>query len=98
MMTIILVMSETRSLADVKAHLSEIIDLVESHHERVIITRNGRPAAVLLSPDDLEALEETLDLLSAPGALEEIHAAEKDLAEGDYLTAAELRAKYLTKE
>lgn len=90
-------MSETRSLADVKAHLSEIVDLVEGQHERVIVTRNGRPAAVIISPDDLENLEETLDLLSTPGALDEIRAAEKELSAG-FLTAAELRAKYLDKD
>lgn len=94
--TIIPVMSETRSLADVKAHFSEIVDLVEKQHERVIVTRHGRPAAVILSPGDLEGLEETLEILATPGALEEIHAAERDLEHSDYLTAAELRAKYLS--
>lgn len=97
-MTIILVMTETRSLADVKAHLSEIVDLVEEQHERVIITRNGRPAAVLVSPRDLEAVEESLAILSTPGALEQIRAAEDDISSGNFLTAAELRAKYLTRE
>jgi len=97
-MTTILVMTETRSLADVKAHLSEIVDLVEGQHERVVITRHGRPAAVLVSTHDLESLEETLSILSAPGALAEIRAAEREIDEGEYLTAAELRAKYLTRE
>jgi prevent-host-death family protein len=96
-MTIILVMSETRSLADVKAHLSEIVDLVESQHERVVITRHGRPVAVILSTEDLAGLEETLDLLSLPGVLEDIHAAESQIDSGSFLTAAELRAKYLSK-
>ena len=96
-MTRILVMSETRSLADVKAHLSEIIDLVESEHERVLITRHGKPVAVILGTADLESLEETLDILSAPGALQEIRAAEAEIGAGEFLTAAELRAKYLTK-
>ena len=97
-MTIIMVMSETRSLADVKAHLSEIVDLVESQHERVIVTRHGRPAAVIMSPEELEGLEETLDLLSAPGVLDEIQAAENDVRQGRVLTAAELRAKYLPEK
>lgn len=97
MVTRILVMSQTRSLADVKAHLSEIIDLVESEHERVVITRNGKPAAVILSTNDLESLEETLAILSAPGALQEIHEAEQEIERGEFLNAAELRAKYLTK-
>ena len=96
-MTSILVMSETRSLADVKAHLSEIVDLVESQHERVVITRHGRPAAIIVSTDDLASLEETLDILSSPGAREEIRAAEAEIDGGAYLTAAELRAKYLPK-
>ena len=96
-MTRILVMSGTRSLADVKAHLSEIVDLVESEHERVVITRHGRPAAVILSPDDLEALEETLEIISAPDALAQIQHAEAEIDAGEFLTAAELRAKYLGK-
>lgn len=93
-----MVMSETRSLADVKAHLSEIVDLVETQHERVVITRHGRPAAVIVSTRDLEAIEESLAIISAPGALEEIRTAESEIDQGSFLTAAELRAKYLPKE
>lgn len=96
-MTRIMVMSETRPVADVKAHLSEIVDLVESQHERVVITRHGRPAAVIISTDDLDSLEETLSILSTPDALEEIRAAESEIDRSAYLTAAELRAKYLPK-
>ena len=65
-MTIIKVMDRTLPLATIKAHLSQIVDGVESQHDRVILTRNGRAAAVILHPDDLESLEETLDLLSDP--------------------------------
>jgi len=91
-------MAETHSLAHVKAHLSRIIDRVESEHERVVITRNGVPVAVIVSPDDLETLEETLELLSVPGAVEQIRAAEREVERDDVLTAAELRAKYLGKD
>ena len=91
-------MSETRPLADVKAHLSEIVDLVECQHERVVITRHGRPVAVILSTEDLAGLEETLDILSAPGAVADIQAAESEIDGGSFLTAAELRAKYLPKD
>lgn len=96
-MTRILVMSETRSLADAKAHFSEIVDLVEREQERVVITKHGRPVAVIMSPDDLESLEETLDIMATPGALEEIREADAEIDRGEYFTAAELRAKYLTK-
>jgi antitoxin YefM len=64
-MTGILVMSETLPLSSVKAHLSEPVDRVEGEHERVVVTRNGRPAAVLISHEDLEGLE-TLAALSDP--------------------------------
>ena len=93
----ILVMTETFSLAHIKAHLSEIVDRVEHQHDRVVLTRNGRPAAILVSPDDLEAIEDTLDLLSDPQALKEINQAREEIAEGHVLGAEALRAKYLAR-
>lgn len=93
-MTIIVVM-ETLSLAHIKARLSEIVDRVESEHERVTLTRNGRPAAVLISPADLEALEDTLELLSDPAALAEIETARAALGRGEGVSAEELRNRYL---
>jgi antitoxin YefM len=93
--TIIMVMPETLPLAEIKAHLSEIVDRVEHEHDRVVLTRNGRPAAVIVSPEDLAALEDTLELLSDPAALREIDRARQDVARGKVVTAEELRAKYL---
>jgi len=57
----------------------------------VVITRNGRPEAVIISVADLETLEETLDLLSTPGALDEIRTAEAQIARGEAIGADELR-------
>lgn len=95
-MTIILVMKEdTLPLAEIKARLSEIVDRVERRHDRVTLTRNGRPAAVLISPDDLEALEDTLEILSNPDAIREIEQARQEIARGEVISADELRAKYL---
>jgi len=51
--------------------------------ERVVVTRNGRPAAVLISPDDLDSLEETLELLSDQSAVKELVEAEAAVAAGD---------------
>lgn len=62
----------TLPLADVRDRLSPLVGSVESTHERVVITKNGRPAAVLISYDDLESLEETLDILADPEAVREI--------------------------
>jgi antitoxin YefM len=56
-------MDDTIPFSEAKAHLSEIADRVERQHERILVTRNGRPSFVLVSPDDLESLEETLDIL-----------------------------------
>jgi antitoxin YefM len=90
-------MSETLPLAQIKAHLSAIVDKVEGQHERVVLTRNGRPAAVLISPEDLEALEDTLELLADPKARAEIEQARKEIARGKGVRADELRARYLLK-
>ena len=48
----------TIPLADAKARLSAVLDEVRDTHERVVVTRNGRPEAVILAVSDLEALEE----------------------------------------
>jgi antitoxin YefM len=88
-------MSRTLPLAEIKAHLSEIVDQIEEEHERVILTRKGRPAAVLLSPNDLEALEDTVELLADPVAREDIERARREIAAGKGVDAAELRRRYL---
>lgn len=84
--TIILVMSKTLPLSEVKAKLSEIVDEVVTTQERVTVTRNGRPVAVLLSTDDLEAIEETLAILSDPAAMREIQQGRAAIANGDVVT------------
>jgi prevent-host-death family protein len=84
-------------LSEIKKRLSEIVDGVEQRHDRVVLTRNGRPAAVIMSPEDLESLEETLDILSDPKALAEIRQAEADIDAGDFIDEEELRARYLKR-
>jgi antitoxin YefM len=80
-------------VASVKAHLSELVDHVEDQHDRVVITRNGKPAAVLISHDDLESLEETLAILSDPALMEQIHESEQTFEDGAQATTlSELRA------
>jgi antitoxin YefM len=73
----------TDSLRNVKDRFSEFVDRVEREHERIVVTRNGRPAAVLISPDDLDSLEETLELLSDRDAIRELVEAEASVAAGD---------------
>ena len=76
-------MTETLSLAEVKAHLSEIVGRVSSQHDRVTVTVHGRPSAVLLSPDDLDALEETIAVLSDTDTLRQLAASDAELARGE---------------
>ena len=76
-------MATAEPLRSVRDHLSEVIDRVEHQHERVIITRNGRDAAVVISPADLAELEETIAVLSDPEALADIREADTAYARGD---------------
>lgn len=80
-------LSEQMPLADVKNRLSEVVDRLEREHGRVVITKHGRPAAVVLSYEDLESLEETLDVMDSASLLADIREA---VAELDTVGAAVL--------
>jgi antitoxin YefM len=82
----------TMPLSEVKAHLSEIAEEVAATHERVRITKNGRDYVVLLSAEDLEGIEATLELLSDPESQRRVERAEQDIARGDVLAEEEVRA------
>ena len=77
-------------LADVKAHLSELVSRVYGQHERVTVTVHGRPSAVLVSVDDLESLEETIAILSDGDAVAALLASEAELARGEIVSQTEL--------
>lgn len=79
----------TESLRSVRDHLSEVVDRVEHHHERVVVTRNGRAAAVMISPEDLSQMEETLDVLGDAEALADIREADQAYARGDVVRGVE---------
>jgi antitoxin YefM len=76
-------MPDTMSLAAVKARFSELVDRVERQQDRVIVTRNGKPAAVLISTDDLESLEETLAVMSDRSIAAQIRESEKAATGGE---------------
>jgi prevent-host-death family protein len=84
---------ETLPLSEVKARLSEIAEEVERTHQRVNITRNGRDYVVLMSAEDLESLEATLELLSDPDALARVAQAQADLAAGRQVTEDQMAAE-----
>ena len=78
-------MPETIPFTEAKAHLSELVDKVVGEHERFVFTRNDRPAAVLMSPDELESLEETLENLRDPDLMGSIRKSRREAAEGKRL-------------
>lgn len=63
---------ETLSLSEAKINLSRLIDKVNTTDEEIVITKNGRPAAILVSPDEFEGWTETQEILSDPKFLKEI--------------------------
>lgn len=79
----------TEALRTVKNRFSEYVDRVERQHERVVVSRNGRPAAVLISVADLDSLEETLDVLSDPASVAGIRAAENEVSRGESVRGAD---------
>jgi antitoxin YefM len=79
----------TDSLRNVKDRFSEFVDRVEREHERIVVTRNGRPAAVLISADDLASLEETLAVLGDSDAVRGLIEAEAAVTTGDVVRGVE---------
>ncbi len=75
-------MARTLSLSEVKTRLPELVVGIQEREEEVIVTKNGRPAAILMNIDEYTRLKETLDVLSDPELMRQI---------------AESRAFYKTK-
>jgi prevent-host-death family protein len=70
------------SISEAKMKLGELVAGLEAGAEEVVITRNGRPAAILMAPEAYEALQETLSILSDPEAVEQIRRARAYFATG----------------
>jgi prevent-host-death family protein len=85
-------MSSTLPFTEARNRLSELIDEIGRTHERVTITRHGQEVAILLSPDDLASLEETLDVLSSPEAMRQLAESRQAIEAADVLDADELAA------
>lgn len=85
---------KTLPLSEAKDKLSGLVDEAVSTHEIITITRHGRPAAVLMSADDLESLHETLYWLSKPGIRESIANAEREYGANTTTGGQDLRAEF----
>jgi prevent-host-death family protein len=79
----------------VKAHLSELADRVEGQHDRILVTRNGRPSFVVMSLDDLESLEESLNILCDDELMESLRRSRQQAAQGPRRSLRRMEAKGL---
>lgn len=84
-------MAKIVPLTEARARLSELLDELERQHEHVVITRNGRPAGVLVPAEEHEALEETLEILQDEEILAALRESEDDVTAGRLKTLDEVR-------
>jgi antitoxin YefM len=84
-------MARVVPFSEARARLTELLDEVETRHEHLVITRKGRPAAVVLSPEEWEAIEETLAVLQDDDTLAALRDSEDDVTAGRLFTLDEVR-------
>ena len=75
-------MAKILPISEVKARLPELVAGVYEREEEIVVTRNGRPAAMLVNVEEYERLKETLDVLSDPDLMAQIRASQRYLAKG----------------
>lgn len=85
---------ESLPLAEVKNTFSEVVERVTSTHDRVTVTRNGRPTVVLISAEDLEALEETVAVLSHRPTIRRLEEARAAASAGDVVDEETFRSRH----
>ena len=83
-------MPSSLPLAEVKAHLSEVVSRVSAEHDRVTVTVHGRPSAMVLAVEDVEAMEETIAILADAKLVQQLIQAEAEIAHGEGETEEQL--------
>lgn len=73
-------MTEMLPFSEAKAQLSALAERVQQQHDRIVVTRHGRPAFVLMNPDDLE---ETIEILRDPELTESLRRSRQQAAGGE---------------
>ena len=75
-------MPRTLPISEVKTHLPALLTGVEEREEEIVVTRKGRPAAVLVNFDEYERLKATVDVLSDPDLMRQIRRSQRYFAHG----------------
>ncbi|MFT4029183.1 MAG: type II toxin-antitoxin system Phd/YefM family antitoxin [Protaetiibacter sp.] len=83
---------QTLPVSEAKDRLSALVEAVEETHETVMITRHGKPAAVLVSPEEFDSLVESAFWVSRPGIADDLAEARASIEAGERTSVAELRA------
>ena len=84
-------MAKVVPFTEARGRLSELLDEVQARQEHVVITRNGRPSAVVMSSDEYEAVVETLEVLQDEAAMAALAESERDVAAGRLSSLDEVR-------
>ena len=82
-------MSQVIPVTEARKNLLKLVDKIDEEYTRVDLTKNGKVKATLVSPDYLDSLEETIYTLEH--SMKDIKRAEKEIAEGNYVTLEELK-------
>ena len=83
-------MTKNITLKKLRPNLPKVINEIDSKMTRFIITKRGKPAALMMSIEDYESILETLDILSNTNLREKIKAAEKDVKNGNFQSLEEI--------
>ncbi|MGH7762979.1 MAG: type II toxin-antitoxin system Phd/YefM family antitoxin [Candidatus Dormibacteraceae bacterium] len=84
-------MAKVVPFTEARTHLTELLDDVESVHEHVVITRNGRPAAIVMSQAEYDSLIETLEILGDQKLVADLSASDEDVAAGRLVSWEEVK-------
>lgn len=79
-------MTNLVGISDARANLPQLVNKVNKNLDRVVITINGQPKAVLVSEEELESLEETAEILAIPGSLKRIKKGEDQIKKGQFVS------------
>lgn len=85
----------TISATDARTKLYDLLDEVEKLSKRVVITSHGKAKAVLINPDELEGLEETIEVLRDKRALKSLAKSKKEIAAGKIYSFKEVTGEEL---
>jgi len=84
-------MSNLIPISDARANLPDLVNKVNKNFDRVTITVNGQPRAILVSAEELESLEETAEILAIPGAKQSVRQGLKQAKKGQGIPISELK-------